>query len=247
MRVNSVFLTKINNVMHYKRIILNEPHASIEGLYDSQLSFWNIDDRFVNDIVLKWTDWHTDYLFHGSRNRCVRTVRFPYSRFIVDAERLWNDPLEAEGQGILYKQFEGYSRSIPEESEARLLNLWKWHQQRLCDSLCEDALLLDCHSFPADMSDNDICIGFNEDWSKPHKSTIEFAVSLFEDSGYKVGINEPYSNSETPDCPFRYQSMMLEVNKKVYMEPGSLRLRQHPAYKQSVRELIISLLEMLSV
>lgn len=62
-----------------------------------------------------------------------------------------------------------------------------------------------------------------------------------------MGINEPYSNSETPDCPFRYQSMMLEVNKKVYMEPGSLRLRQHPTYKQSVRELIISLLDMLSV
>ena len=25
---------------------------------------------------------------------------------------------------------------------------------------------------------------------------------IFEDNDYKVGINEPYSNSETPDCPF---------------------------------------------
>lgn len=83
--------------MQYTRIVLNEPHASIEGLYDEHLSFWNIDERFVNDIVLKWTDWHTDYLFHGYRKENIRTVRFPYSRFIVDAERLWNDPLEAEG------------------------------------------------------------------------------------------------------------------------------------------------------
>ena len=51
--------------MQYERIVLNEPHASVEGLYDERLSFWNIDDRFINDIVLKWTDWHTDYLFHG--------------------------------------------------------------------------------------------------------------------------------------------------------------------------------------
>lgn len=38
-------------------------------------SFWNIDERFVNDIVLKWTDWHTDYLFHGYRKENIRTVR----------------------------------------------------------------------------------------------------------------------------------------------------------------------------
>lgn len=107
--------------MHYTRIVLNEPHASIEGLYDEHLSFWNIDEKFVNDIVLKWTDWHTDYLFHGYRKENIRTVRFPYSRFIVDAERLWNDPLEAEGQGILYKQFDGYLRMIPQEYEEHLL------------------------------------------------------------------------------------------------------------------------------
>jgi putative restriction endonuclease len=34
-------------------------------------------------------------------------------------------------------------------------------------NLCPDALLLDCHSFPSELSDVDICIGFNEDWSKP--------------------------------------------------------------------------------
>ncbi len=86
--------------MQYQRIVLNEPHASIEGLYDNHLSFWEIDEHFI-DMVLKWTDWHTDYLFHECRNASVRTVRFPFSRFIVDAERLWHDPLEKVGQGIL--------------------------------------------------------------------------------------------------------------------------------------------------
>ena len=233
--------------MQYKRIVLNEPHASIEGLYDNQLSFWNIDERFINDIVLKWTDWHTDFLFHGYRGENVKTVRFPYSRFIVDAERLWDDPLEQHGQGIVYKQFNGYTRTVPEENEKQLLGLWHWHQQRLRDNLCEGALLLDCHSFPSEMSDVDICIGYNEDWSKPNKGTIELAVSLFEDSGYKVGINEPYSNSETPDCPFTYQSMMLEVNKKAYMEDGTLCLKRNSVYRKTIRDLMTTLLSKLSL
>lgn len=232
--------------MNYKRIVLNEPHASLEGLYDSQLSFWNIDEHFINDIVLKWTDWHTDYLFHGYSSENIRTVRFPYSRFIVDAERLWDDPLEQQGQGIVYKQFGDYLRIVPKENEKRLLGLWRWHQQRLRDSLCEGALLLDCHSFPSEMGDVDICIGFNEDWSKPYKDTVELAVNLFEDNGYKVGINEPYSNSETPACPFLYQSMMLEVNKKTYMEDGSLHLKTNSAYRKSVHDLMIALLSQLS-
>ena len=228
--------------MQYKRIVLNEPHASVEGLYDNQLSFWNIDERFINDIVLKWTDWHTDFLFHGYRSENVKTIRFPYSRFIVDAERLWDDPLEQHGQGIVYKQFDGYTRTVPEENEKQLLGLWHWHQERLRDNLCEGAMLLDCHSFPSEMSDVDICIGYNEDWSKPNKATIELAVSLFEDSGYKVGINEPYSNSETPDCPFTYQSMMLEVNKKAYMEDGTLYLRHNLTYRKTIRTLMTNLL-----
>ena len=61
-------------------------------------------------------------------------------------------------------------------------------------------------------------------------------------NGYKVGINEPYSNSETPDCPFLYQSMMLEVNKKAYMQPDSLRLKQPDFTKSSVRDLMNRLL-----
>jgi hypothetical protein len=61
-----------------------------------------------------------------------------------------------------------------------------------------------------------------------------------------VGINEPYSNSETPECPFQYQSMMLEVNKKTYMEDGSLHLKTNNAYRRSVHELMITLLSQLS-
>lgn len=208
----------------YKRIVLNEPHASVEGLYDEDKSFWKINADFLNNVVIKWTDWHTDYLFHGLVDNRVKTVRFPFSRFIVDAERLWNDPMEKVGQGIVYKHFDGFQRNISEFREQHLLKLWNWHQNRLRENLEEDALLLDCHSFPEELSDVDICIGYNEDWSKPHKETIEFVVNHFLDNGYKVGVNEPYSNSETPFCDFRYHSLMLEVNKKAYLKSGTTLL-----------------------
>ncbi len=229
--------------MHYNRIVLNEPHASIEGLYDDKLSGWQIDERFINEVVFRLTDWHTDYLFHGFRHPNIRTVRFPFSRFIVDAERLWDDPMEDIGQGIIYRHFDGYRRQVPQLHEAQLLQLWDSHQQKLRNNLREDALLLDCHSFPEEMGDVDICIGFNEDWSKPSRELLETAVNLFEDNGYSVGINYPYSNSEAPVCPFTYQSMMLEVNKRVYLERRSAYLKTQCDKKRSVREVVNRLLE----
>ena len=36
--------------MQYTRIVLNEPHASIEGLYDEHLSFWNIDEKHCAEV-----------------------------------------------------------------------------------------------------------------------------------------------------------------------------------------------------
>lgn len=224
----------------YDKLVLNEPHASLEGLYDADKSYWDVDADFLNDVVIKWTDWHTDYLFHGLRDDRIKTVRFPYSRFIVDAERLWQDPLESIGQGIVYKNFDGHRRTVPKQSEQNLLALWKWHQRRLSSQLSEGALLLDCHSFPEELSDVDICIGFNEDWSKPDKATIEMAVNHFMNHGYKVGVNTPYSNSETPDCPFHYHSLMLEINKRAYLRPNSIQLRGN-----NLRGAISSMMKML--
>ena len=45
--------------MQYKRIVLNEPHASVEGLYDERLSGWQIDERFIlptGTLIICFTD-----------------------------------------------------------------------------------------------------------------------------------------------------------------------------------------------
>lgn len=95
------------------------------------------------------------------------------------------------------------------------------------------------------MGDVDICIGYNDDWSKSASQTIEYDVNLFEENGFSVGLNYPYSNSETPECPFTYHSIMLEVNKRVYMEKGSLRLSTKLYGKKAVNEVFAQLIERL--
>ena len=41
----------------------------------------------------------------------------------------------------------------------------------------------------------DICIGFNEDATKPHDDVLNLVTEHFAIAGLKVGINTPYSNS----------------------------------------------------
>lgn len=58
------------------RLVSNEPHASVDGLYDADKSFWHIDTRFLNDVIIKWTDWHTDFLFHRLQDSRIELCAF---------------------------------------------------------------------------------------------------------------------------------------------------------------------------
>jgi N-formylglutamate amidohydrolase len=90
-------------------------------------------------------------------------------------------------------------------------------------------LLIDCHSFsclPNRLNSNppdiDICIGFNEDETCPEKVVIGNIVHHFKTLGYKVGINKPFSNSKTFNVPVEYHTVMIEVNKRLYMNEQTL-------------------------
>ena len=72
---------------------------------------------------------------------------------------------------------------------------------------------------PADI---DICIGFNDDSTCPNQVTIGDIIHHFVSLGYKVGVNHPFSNSKTFSVPKEYHSVMIEVNKKRYMDEHTL-------------------------
>ncbi|MCR5697759.1 MAG: N-formylglutamate amidohydrolase [Marinilabiliaceae bacterium] len=192
-------------------IVLNIPHSSAEGVLESG---WSID---ILPHVRRWTDWDTDKIFCDF-NKQIKPVIFPYSRFVCDTERLLNDPMNAIGQGIIYERFDGVCRNMDEVDKSAIMRLYHRHIGRLRSKLTRTSLLIDCHSFPSDLYDVDICIGFNNDWSKPCYFLIDTFKRHFEQRGYTVALNSPYSNSISPTMPFYYPSIMIELNKRVYKE-----------------------------
>ena len=196
-----------------KNIVLNIPHSStLRG-----------SEGWTGDIIReieRWTDIGTEKIFKSKTNNCTAVV-FPYSRFFCDAERLVNDDLEKVGQGIYYTSFNGCHRyeSLKQEAYACYVE----HQRRLQSQINEETLIIDCHSFPSDLFDIDICIGYNEDWSKPDRDFLTNMKMYFEGYGYSVSFNKPYSNSITPEMPFYYKSVMIELNKGIYThQDGSM-------------------------
>ena len=90
--------------------------------------------------------------------------------------------------------------------------------------LNEHSLLINCNSFPSDINDVDLCIGYNKDWSQPSDFVIELVAKFFNGHGYKVGINLPFSNAIAPIIDFTYSSFLIDVNKRVYMNEDTLKL-----------------------
>ena len=204
-----------------ERIVLHIPHSS--PVFPKGYGRWS---QGIDEHIVRWTDWFTDWIFcqaaiHDGR---IVPVSFPFSRFFCDVERLENDPLESIGQGIVYTEFGKCHRKIKDVERKRLHEeFYKAFMDRLRCNLQPSAFLLDCHSFPSDLSDIDVCIGFNEDWSRPEDEILFQVKAVFESLGFKTGLNHPYSNSISPVMPFAYPSMMIELNKRTYMrESGEL-------------------------
>lgn len=107
-------------------------------------------DSGINVEIEFWTNWYTGWLFLSVDPRVVSVV-CPFSIFFCDVDRLENDPLEAIGQGIVYKQFNGLSRSISPAEKGWARRAYYEHINRLKAAIRDEhTLLIDCHSFPAD-------------------------------------------------------------------------------------------------
>lgn len=201
-------------------IILNVPHSAP----CTDFSAWS-DPEAVQREHDKWTDWHTDTIFSDHAGR-VTMHRAADSRYVVDMERLPDDPMEAQGQGIIYTASKDgiATREVKLTEIHTLMNrYWDYHMQLARLTAAKDSILIDCHSFPSDYAEAgnavgesvDVCIGVNDDRSRPSDEIISRVKGIFESAGYKVGVNVPFSNSVVgcPDTP----SFMIELNKKIYL------------------------------
>lgn len=227
--------------------------------------------RFIRPFYEQLTDHYTDKLFsavaegpYTKLGERIKHISFPYSRLFCDVERLMDDPLEEKGLGIHYdfKKITGtnYNKEWSKDKNFAM-DLYKEHQGKIYTAIHAAQnyirgipLLLDCHSFSErdnvlcpnahDYKDIDICIGFNEDETKPSEECIDSVKNFFSACGYRVECNVPFSNSKTIQycrCEafkyyytcieeygftpvLKYHSLMIEVNKHCYMDEETLEI-----------------------
>lgn len=218
--------------------ILHIPHAS--DILPDRAGYLVTEEKLQEEIMLL-TDWHTNGLFYYSR---AIPVIAEYSRVFCDVERFADDKQEImakAGMGVIYtKCDDGSDLRIlsPESKQLILNNYYQPHHQKLNDVVTEQinavgrALIIDCHSFSNEPFRRDlnqhtprpaICIGTDE-FHTP-SGLLDFTYTYFKLAGYKVQVNSPYSGSIVPlnfyRIDDRVHSIMIEVNRNIYMVPGT--------------------------
>jgi len=220
----------------YQSLMLHIPHAS------TTLPSGMPCPATLDDEEWRLIDLHTDELFApiADGDHRIQAVIFPFCRLFCDVERLPDDPLEERGLGISYRRTmpDGRIRSWGERGEA-YKRYARYHcdvVERIIDHGLQPAaqgslLIIDCHSFSLlpnllnanPPQDIDICIGYNDDGTKPSEAVISSIHRFFRSRGYRVGINTPFANSKTFDVPGgnHYHSVMIEVSKRLYMNEST--------------------------
>jgi N-formylglutamate amidohydrolase len=226
-------------------VVVHVPHASGVLPQDLPGSTYLINPA---EEIERVTDWYTDDLFSG-----YESVAFPWSRIYCDVERLIPDPLDAVGQGFAYERtLDGRRlRSLTVEDRTFVRSLYDKHHASL-EGAIERAvslmpvMIVDAHSFsaeqarlsgsaldPLDMPN--VCIGHNRG-TLPDKF-LWGLYQHFKGAGWRVALNEPYQGSLIPDAYKAHpdvRTVMLEINKGVYLEPGTIERVQRYAAIQEV-------------
>jgi N-formylglutamate deformylase len=240
-------------------MILHIPHSA------THIPFFDgfIEDReLIDREILGLTDWYTDELFELEGHQRLVT---PFSRIFCDVERLEEDrlePMSKFGMGVLYERTDSGQvlRTVTGELRAKVLEGFYRPHHRLLTSLVEKSLLekgssliVDCHSFPEEpltcsQYSGDFRPDFNIGTDSFHTPVawLPELEAYFLDKGYSVGIDFPYSGSIVPMANYqkdkRVRSIMLEVNRKLYMDEKTGTKNEH---FWAIREVVAGFLQVL--
>ena len=143
---------------------------------------------------------------------------------------------EEERQEILLRYYDTHHEAFTKAVEEKIE---KWGH----------CLIIDCHSFyptalPYELNKNDdrpdFCIG-TSDYHTPKKMT-EALVIFFEGHGYSVKLNSPFAGTFVPMKYFekdkRVYSVMIEVNRKLYMDVPGEKNNRFPIIQSVLKECI---------
>ena len=232
-----IFAASKPRVQIFDHLILHIPHSGKQFIGE-RAAYASHLEKNARDLI----DYFTDELFIPSeKSPNIIPVVFPYCRTECDVERMIDDPLEKQNLGICYdSSLSGEDHGFFHVGGKKLTHckedvygLYLEHHHDVESLLVKhrNTLLIDCHSFSSrptplqpdydTVNQYDICIGFNEDKTKPGAMIIGTFIDHFESFGYRVGVNTPYSNAKTFNVPCSYKSIMIEINKRCYMDESA--------------------------
>ncbi len=234
-------------------ILLHVPHASMIIPKEERVLFCL---PYLYDELLKMTDRYCDELFTG-----YDSIIFPVSRLVCDPERFRDDEKEYMsriGMGAVYTKSssgELLRRITDEKREGLLQRYYDSHHQRLTAAveaklqIYGRCLIVDGHSFhptplpyePDQEPDRpDFCIG--TDLYHTPSWLSEAAVGFLKAEGFSVELNRPYSGSIVPMKFYqkdnRVSSIMIEVNRRLYLNPYGMRGKTFIATMKVVSHLL---------
>ena len=219
------------------KIILHLPHASTilpTEFYKNELK---LNKQEINQFNLDVTDLYTDELFNADK---YTHIKAKYSRIFCDVERYSKDnkePMAKVGMGMIYtKNLEGteFVKTCKNYKREVLKNYYKPYHNNLCETVKKEiktntVVMLDCHSFSNKTVQSfakleyvpEICVGFNY-LSKKNFKLITTIIYYFQELGYDVIMNYPYSGSIVPNKikekrTKNFYSVMIEINRDLYL------------------------------
>jgi N-formylglutamate amidohydrolase len=240
-------------------LILHIPHASLKiPDYGKYL----LPRDAVDSEALHLTDLYTDELFVGGHYDTA--IQADFCRVYCDVERFDNDALEPMskfGMGATYVQCDDgrQLRSLtPAERDAIMQTCYYPHHKRLTEAVdaailqIGEARIVDCHSFPdpplqCSLYQGDAKFDFNIGTDTFHTPNewIDASVEFFANRGFRLGIDEPYAGSIVPMKHYqndtRVKSIMLEVNRNLYMNNDYTRGPRFAEIKAVISEFLMML------
>jgi N-formylglutamate amidohydrolase len=237
--------------------ILHIPHAATAIPSDVRRSFVLDDDELQREL-LAMTDHYTDELFALPPAIAV-AVRYPWSRLVVDPERFLDgdkEPMTGAGMGAVYERTSTGARlrrPLSEQEREALIERFYRPYHTALDAAAGAALgthgrclVVDCHSFPSvplpyefdqRLDRPDICIGTDRRHTPPRLR--DSVVAAFAARELTVMLDRPFAGTFVPsayhDSETRVQSVMIEVNRRLYMHEQTGR--RCPTF-ETVRGLI---------
>ena len=242
-----------------EQAIIHVPHASVLIPKNMQADFLIPD---LQDELLRMTDRYCDVLFDCGRSMQV----FPISRLVCDAERFRDDSQEImskKGMGLAYtRTADGRAlRRVTPEMRARLLKAYYDPHHEALTGLVDErikndghCLIIDGHSFyptplpyenDQDGDRPDFCIGTDAYHTPELLESV--CVNSLHKEGYSVKVNSPFVGTLVPMKYYgrdaRVMSVMIEINRRIYMNGHGERAAGFEKTRKTVAALIEKLEE----